>query len=213
MGIKQVEVAKGLIIKVKRGINAADNVTGRVDGKTYEGKTWADVERKIRADYADRREWAKYIVIYADLPDADRRFACSYNGRYPNRAVELSFNYSILEATQAVHNDGEIGIFSRATKHERPRFHRGSKDAVDALSLGDSTAVLVWSEALEHQVMALCDAVDEMAMRIGALLMSQDLAKVLMGGKVSLALAPASIEEGCSLAYHDSAKCPGGGTE
>src|SRR5690606_3815066 len=91
--------------------------------------------------------------------------------------------------------DGQLGIFSREPGHSRPTFHRGETDPVKALGWGgDATAVLVWSEAPEAQVDALCDGVAELATRIGQLVESPSLAKVLMGGKLPFALPGVSEE-------------------
>lgn len=203
----QVKVGGGVVLRVKQGFNAANMVTGRVNGKTYEGVSWQEVERKITADYSDDRQWTRYLVIRARDPK-DPVMACSYAGRSPARTAEVDLNFMVLEATQVVHSDGQPGVFSRRYEGDpHPQFHRGATSAEDALELhgqlfaeglgwgAGAYRVLVWSEAMEASLIGMCEAIDDLARRIADLVKAPEFARALLGGKLTFALPEASTAD------------------
>lgn len=175
---QSVQTASGMLI-VKQGVNARNQVTGRVSGVTYTGATWDDVVSKIQEAYSIQYEWTRWIMFKVDL---DRFHNDSEHD------VNVAFQWSEVMVSQfltkpdfynpRVMVDGFMVLDNHCTEHsdgsQVPRFLKGVtiQEALGA-------PCVPWTEAHETFARDVVNRLRATAEGIKQFLANDDLAKAI----------------------------------
>ncbi len=158
-------------LTVKTRLNAEGQVTGRVDGKTYKGTTWADVEKKIRKAFRGYPPMEKYLsVTFMRIGDQTwGSDACVVED--PKDTYGCAISYQVVEVSDVCGEAERRGRWIREDPDRRPEF-RVVQTEDDLRSLIDhcnSGRLVKWTQEIQdeldtiiHRLRNLAGALDDL---------------------------------------------------
>lgn len=174
-------------LKVKGNLNSEGMVTGRVDGVTYKGKTWDDVERQIKKAHRGYPPMEKYLAVQF------LRVGYEFFGSdvevvtKPEDTYGFSVSYGVVLVSEECPGKDCVGRWIQDKDDGSPRFVRTDGEDVSRILEYDDKRLVKWSQEIQDELDNIIMRSRELAGAIDNLLDVDDLPQ-LTGARAMKAL-------------------------